>query len=320
MECARRPVPSATSSGASEVERPVTTLVFTHAACLQHDPGPGHPETPERLAAVLDRLGSDPAIRVQHAVAGRREDLLLVHPAGHLVRVEEIAHAGGGVISLDTVMNAASWRAVLGATGAVTAALMEAHTGCQHTFAAVRPPGHHALASRAMGFCLVNNVVVAARQAQRLGRALVLIIDWDVHHGNGTQALVETDAMIRYVSLHQHPWYPGTGMAEERGVGNVFNVPRAGGAPRARYVADLWAAIVSATDGWSPDLILLSAGYDAMLGDPLGEFTLEAADYAALVGRLRERLPTVPIVGLLEGGYAPARVAEGVWATVHALD
>ncbi len=298
----------------------MTANVFTHPDCLRHDAGPGHPETAERLAAVLTRLGADPTVAVRQAAAGTREELLLVHPEGHLVRLEELARSGGGVISLDTVMNEASWSAVLGATGAVTAALVEAHAGGHHTFAAVRPPGHHALAARAMGFCLVNNVVVAARQAQRLGRQRVLIVDWDVHHGNGTQALMEADASIRYVSLHQHPWYPGTGMAEERGVGNVFNVPRGPGAPAARYVADLWAAILSATDDWSPDMILLSAGYDAMLGDPLGGFTLEPADYAGLVARLRDRLPLVPIVGLLEGGYAPARVAEGVWATVRALE
>ena len=297
----------------------MTALVFTHPDCLRHDPGAGHPETPERLSAVLARLATDPMVQVRQAAAGAREDLLLVHPDGHLLRLEEMARDGGGVISLDTVMNAASWRAVLGATGAVTAALASAHAGQRHAFAAVRPPGHHALAARAMGFCLVNNVIVAARQAQRLGRERVLIIDWDVHHGNGTQALMETEPTIRYVSLHQHPWYPGTGMAEERGVGNVFNVPRGPGVPAVRYVADLWAAVVTASDGWTPDLLLLSAGYDAMLGDPLGGFTLEPADYAELVARLRERFPQVPIVGLLEGGYAPARVAEGVWATVRAL-
>ncbi len=149
------------------------------------------------------------------------------------------------------------------------------------------------------------------------GAERVLIVDWDVHHGNGTQALMEHDETIRYVSLHQHPWYPGTGMAEERGVGNVFNVPRGPGAPPARYVDDLWAAIVAATSGWTPDLVLVSAGFDAMLGDPLGGFTLEPEHYADLTRRLRERLPAAPIVGLLEGGYVPARLADGVLA--HAL-
>jgi acetoin utilization deacetylase AcuC-like enzyme len=179
--------------------------------------------------------------------------------------------------------------------------------------------GHHALAAQGMGFCLVANAVVAARHGQRAGRERVLIVDWDVHHGNGTQALVEQDPTVRFVSLHQHPWYPGTGMADERGVGNVFNVPRGPGAPPERYVADLWAAIVAATAGWTPDLVLVSAGFDAMLGDPLGGFTLEPAHYADLTRRLRERLPGAPIAGLLEGGYVPGRLADGALAHLRSL-
>jgi acetoin utilization deacetylase AcuC-like enzyme len=136
-----------------------------------------------------------------------------------------------------------------------------------------------------MGFCLVNNVVVAARHAQGAELERVLIVDWDVHHGNGTQALVEADATIRYVSLHQHPWYPGTGMADERGVGNVFNVPRGPGRPAEQYVADLWSAIEAATSSWTPHLTLISAGFDAMRGDPLGGFTLEPGHYAELTRR-----------------------------------
>jgi acetoin utilization deacetylase AcuC-like enzyme len=170
-----------------------------------------------------------------------------------------------------------------------------------------------------MGFCLLANAVIAARYAQHLGRERVLIVDWDVHHGNGTQALVEHDEAIRYVSLHQHPWYPGTGMADERGVGNVFNVPRGPGAPPARYVEDLWAALVAATADWRPDLVLVSAGFDAMRGDPLGGFTLEPEHYADLTRRLRDRLTDTPIVGLLEGGYIPARLAEGALAHLQAL-
>jgi acetoin utilization deacetylase AcuC-like enzyme len=226
---------------------------------------------------------------------------------------------GGGVLFLDTILNRDSWAAVLGATGAVLGAVEYSLNGGGHSFAAVRPPGHHALASRGMGFCLVNNVMVAARHAQRQGRQRVLIIDWDVHHGNGTQALMETDASVRYVSLHQSPWYPGTGAAEERGVGNVFNVPRSPGQPPALYVGDLWSAMVAATTNWTPDLILISAGFDAMKGDPLGGFTLEPEDYADLTLRLRERLQDVPIVGLLEGGYLPDRLGAGVSAHVESL-
>jgi acetoin utilization deacetylase AcuC-like enzyme len=230
-----------------------------------------------------------------------------------------MSQRGGGVLFLDTILNRASWPAVLGATGAVLAAVDHAIENGGHAFAAIRPPGHHALASRGMGFCLVNNVVVAARHGQQEGRKLALIIDWDVHHGNGTQALVENDPTIRYVSLHQHPWYPGTGAAHERGVGNIFNVPRGPGKPPDLYVDDLWSAIVAATTNWTPDLILVSAGFDAMAGDPLGGFTLEPEHYSELTRRLRERLPQVPIVGMMEGGYVPARLAEGLAAHLGAL-
>jgi acetoin utilization deacetylase AcuC-like enzyme len=170
-----------------------------------------------------------------------------------------------------------------------------------------------------MGFCLVNNVVVAARWAQQNGLERVLIIDWDVHHGNGTQALVETDGSIRYVSLHQYPWYPGTGAADERGVGNIFNVPRGPGKPPELYVGDLWSAIVAATAGWKPDLILVSAGFDAMKGDPLGGFTLEPGHYQELTERLRTHVLETPIVGMLEGGYVPSRLADGLVAHLHGL-
>ncbi|MEP6743915.1 MAG: histone deacetylase, partial [Gemmatimonadota bacterium] len=161
-----------------------------------------------------------------------------------------------------------------------------------------------------------------ARHAQRLGRSRVLIVDWDVHHGNGTQALIEHDPSIRFVSMHQWPWYPGTGAAQERGVGNVFNVPRPAGLPAigpGGYVESLWGWIEVAGKEWSPDLILLSAGYDSMTGDPLGGFTLEPEHYATWVTRLRERFVGVPIVGLLEGGYAPERLAAGVVATIAGL-
>jgi len=297
----------------------VPVPIFTHPDCQRHDPGPDHPETPTRLGVLLERARAERGVDVRQAPASSIDPLLAVHPRPYLESLEAMSVRGGGALFLDTVLNGASWAAVLGATGAVLAAVDHAHAGRGHAFAAVRPPGHHALASRGMGFCLVANAVVAARHAQRAGRGRVLIIDWDVHHGNGTQALMEHDPTIRYVSLHQHPWYPGTGMADERGVGNIFNVPRGPGAPPERYVDDLWAAIVAATTGWNPELVLVSAGFDAMRGDPLGGFTLEPAHYAELTRRVRERLPGVPAVGLLEGGYVPGRLADGVLAHVLAL-
>ncbi|MEA2722422.1 MAG: hypothetical protein QOH59_193 [Gemmatimonadales bacterium] len=294
--------------------------VFTHPSCLKHDPGSGHPETPARLLAVLDRLKGEPRVDVREARPASREPLLAVHPEPYLASLESMSARGGGALFLDTILSCDSWSAVLGGTGAVLAAVDHAIGGRGHAFAAIRPPGHHALAAKGMGFCLVNNVVVAARHAQAAGRRRVLILDWDVHHGNGTQALVETDPTVRYVSLHQYPWYPGTGAADERGVGNVFNVPRGPGKPPALYVGDLWAAIVAATTAWTPDVVLVSAGFDAMAGDPLGGFTLEPMHFADWTTRLRDRLPAVPIVGMLEGGYVPQRLADGVLAHLRALD
>jgi acetoin utilization deacetylase AcuC-like enzyme len=293
--------------------------VFTHPDCLEHDPGADHPETPARLRTLLERLRGEPNIRLVQAKPAELDPLLAVHPRAYLASLEAMSNRGGGALFLDTVLSRDSWPAVLGETGAVLAGIDHAVDNRAHAFVAVRPPGHHALAARGMGFCLVNNVVVGARYAQRSGRERVLIIDWDVHHGNGTQALVETDATIRYVSLHQYPWYPGTGAADERGVGNIFNVPRGPGKPPSLYVGDLWSAIVAATTDWSPELVLISAGFDAMSGDPLGGFTLEPAHYTDLTTRLRGRLPDVPFVGLLEGGYVPARLADGVIAHLRGL-
>src|SRR5438045_5629567 len=209
---------------------------------------------------------------------------------------------GGGALDADTFLGPRSWESVLAAAGVAIVAVEQALRG-ERAFAVTRPPGHHALAERAMGFCFLNNVVIAARHAQSLGCARVLIADWDVHHGNGTQALVEHDPSIRFVSMHQYPWYPGTGAADERGVGNVFNVPRPPGLERGRYVQDLLDAVDAARDGWRPDLLLVSAGFDSLAGDPLGGFTLQPDDMAAWTQAFRERVAPSPGVGLLEGGY-----------------
>ena len=293
--------------------------VFTHPSCLRHDPGSGHPETSARLEAVLSRLRTEPAVTLRESAPASIAALTPVHPDSYLATIEEMSERGGGALFLDTVLSRDSWDAALGGAGAVLAATNHAADGKGHAFAAIRPPGHHALAGKGMGFCLVNNVVVAARRAQAAGRQRVLIIDWDVHHGNGTQALVETDPSIRYVSLHQYPWYPGTGAADERGVGNIFNVPRGPGKPASLYVGDLWTGIVAATMNWAPDIVFISAGFDAMKGDPLGGFTLEPEHYADWTTRLRTHLPSTPIVGLMEGGYVPQRLAEGVVSHVRAL-
>jgi len=293
--------------------------VFTHTICELHDPGPGHPEAPARLRAVRERLAREPAAVLRDAPAAPEAAVRAVHAEWYLDQVRALAGAGGGALDADTILSADSWDAALRSAGAAVAATDHALDGAGNAFGAGRPPGHHALAASGMGFCILANAVIAARRALARGLGRVLIVDWDVHHGNGTQALVETDSAIRFVSMHQWPWWPGTGAAEERGVGNIFNVPRPPGLPPERYVADLWAALVAAVDGWTPELVIVSAGFDSMRGDPLGGFTLEPAHYAALTLRLREALPAAPLVGLLEGGYIPARLAEGVAAHVGAL-
>ncbi len=294
--------------------------VVWHPSSLDHDAGPGHPESPARIRAILDALRSSPLqdrITWHEADAAPEPALARVHTPRYLSLLGEVAALGGGRLDADTVMSAGSLDAARHAAGAAMAAARLALEG-QPAFAAVRPPGHHALADAAMGFCLINNVVVAARAAlEEWGAARVLIVDWDVHHGNGTQALVESDPRIRYVSLHQWPLYPGTGRAEERGAGNVFNLPRPPGLPRARYVEDLDQAVGAATDQWRPDLVLLSAGFDAMAGDPLAGFTLEPEDYGTWVSAWRRI--GAPIASVLEGGYVPQRLGQAVTAHLMAL-
>jgi len=297
----------------------MAVAVFHHPDCVLHDAGPGHPEAPARIVAVLDALRDLPGAAVRQATSADPDILLGVHPAEYVERLAAIHAAGGGALDPDTVMNAHSWDAMLGAVGAILAGAEFAHGGEGHAFAAVRPPGHHALADRAMGFCLVGNAVLGARRFRALGRTRVLIVDWDVHHGNGTQALVEHDETVRFVSLHQSPWWPFTGAASERGVGNVFNVPMPPGLAPGEYVRKLWRVIEEATTDWTPDAIVISAGFDAMAGDPLGGFTLEPRHYRILTERLRERMPGAPILGTLEGGYVPGRLAKGAAAFVAAL-
>jgi len=259
-----------------------------------------------------------PSISWVEAPPADRTALVRVHPAAYLDALAALAARGGGAIDADTYLGARSWEAVVASAGvAVRGAEEGLRTGT--AFAATRPPGHHALAARAMGFCFVNNVVVAARHAQAHGAARVLIVDWDVHHGNGTQALVEHDPTIRFVSMHQYPWYPGTGAADERGVGNVFNVPRPPGLPPARYVGDLLDAVDAALTHWAPDALLISAGFDSLDGDPLGGFTLRDADITTWTEALRSRLPGRPVIALLEGGYRLDLLASGCVALVRAL-
>ena len=301
----------------------MSTPVVWHPACRLHQAGAGHPERPERLAAVLEALRA-PTLAAEvewvEATPAPREALERVHQPRYLDALEALAAQGGGALDPDTVLGPRSWEAAIASAGvALTAVERGIMREGGTAFGVTRPPGHHALADRAMGFCFLNNVALAARHAQHLGRRRVLIVDWDVHHGNGTQAIVERDRAVRFVSMHQYPWYPGTGAADERGVGNIFNVPRPPGLPRATYVHDLLAAVAAALDGWRPDVVLVSAGFDSLAGDPLGGFTLEPEDLAQCATELRRRAAPAPVIAVLEGGYRLDRLAAGAVAVVRAL-
>jgi acetoin utilization deacetylase AcuC-like enzyme len=232
-----------------------------------------------------------------------------------------MAEAGGGRFDADTPVSPGSWAAATAGAGCVLDAVDLAFAGRpRRGFCAVRPPGHHALRGRGMGFCLFGNVAIAAHYARvRHGIARVLIVDWDVHHGNGTQALVEHEPDIRFISMHQWPWYPGTGAAEDRGPHrSVWNVPMPAALPADRYVTALERAIDDATTGFTPELVVISAGFDSLRGDPLGGFTLELEDIDRLTRGLVARAEgwcAGRVVSALEGGYAPERV--GAASVVH---
>jgi acetoin utilization deacetylase AcuC-like enzyme len=253
------------------------------------------------------------------------EELEVVHDEYHVRGVRELAVAGGGRLDADTVVSEGSWDAATAAAGSVLDAVDLVASGTVvRAFAAVRPPGHHALRGHGMGFCLFGNVALAAHQARlRHGYERVLIVDWDVHHGNGTQALVEREPSIRFVSTHQWPWYPGTGAADDRGPHrSVWNVPMPPGLAPERYVDALERAIDAATAGFVPDLVLVSAGFDSLAGDPLGGFTLEMEHVDALTRSVAARADAWcggRVVSALEGGYTPARVGEACAVHLRAL-
>lgn len=302
---------------------------ISHSDCGRHDTGWGHPEHVGRLRAITRALRNDPSlfdsveqIEGRHATA---EDLALVHDSDYIATVERFAAAGGGHIDIDTVVSEGSWAAGTAGAGCVLTAVDRA-MAAEHSrsFCAVRPPGHHALAARSMGFCLFGNVALAARYARSVhGAERVLIVDWDVHHGNGTQALVEADPAIHFVSLHQWPWYPGTGAADDRGPHqNVWNLPMPAAHPPHSYVSALEKGIDDATFNFTPDIVVISAGFDSLAGDPLGGFTFEPGDLADVTRRLVERAEgwcAGRVVSVLEGGYAPDRLAAGAMAHITAL-
>ncbi|MCA1714810.1 MAG: histone deacetylase family protein [Gammaproteobacteria bacterium] len=299
--------------------------VYTHSACLEHDTGLGHPECPERLAAVTGamRAAFDDLQWFQPPRASR-DQLLRVHTRTLLARVLDTRPAQRIMLDPDTVLSPQSAEAALRAAGAAVAAVDAVLGGdSDRAFCAVRPPGHHATAGTAMGFCLFNSIAVAAAHALgQHGLARVAIIDFDVHHGNGTQAIFETDPRVQYLSSHQMPLYPDTGYADERGVGNVFNAPLPPGSGGREFRAAWREQLLPALDRFAPQLLLVSAGFDAHRNDPLAQLQLDADDYAWLTGELcaiASRHASGRIVSMLEGGYDLAALRECSVAHVGAL-
>ena len=307
----------------------MTVAFISHADCGRHDTGWNHPEHVGRLRAIPRAIGRDPELFLALVhLEGRHateDEIALAHDGAYIQRVRDAAARGGARFDADTVVSEGSWDAATAAAGCVLDAVDLAIAGTTvRSFCAVRPPGHHALSASAMGFCVFGNVAIAAHYARRTkGLDRVLTVDWDVHHGNGTQALVEDDPNIRFISMHQWPWYPGTGARDDRGPhGSVWNLPMAAGLPRGQYIGELLGAVEVATRGFTPDLVLISAGFDSMAGDPLGGFTLEIEDFEQLTTELVSRATRWcggRVVSTLEGGYAPERLGAVSVAHLKAM-
>jgi acetoin utilization deacetylase AcuC-like enzyme len=306
----------------------MTTLLYTHPACLEHDPGEYHPESPSRLRAVLEALDAPEFARLdrREAPEATLDDIARVHPRRFVERLLAAVPADGYVgIDADTIMSPGSGEAALRAAGAVVAAVDAVFAGeADNAFCAVRPPGHHAEPGRAMGFCLFNSVAVGALRARAAhGLARVAVIDFDVHHGNGTQAAFYDDPNLFYGSTHQYPLYPGTGSTRETGAdGNIVNVPLPPMAGSDEFRAGVSRTILPALDEFRPEFVLISAGFDAHRRDPLAQLMLEEADYTWITGQLLEiaaRHAEGRVVSTLEGGYDLGALGNSAAAHVRAL-
>lgn len=302
--------------------------LFTHLACLDHDTGPGHPERPDRLRAVLRALEHPDFVPLLREMApeATREQLLRAHPAEYVDAILAIHPAEDELVQLDadTLMSTGTVEAVLRCAGGAAAAVdavMEGWAGS--AFVATRPPGHHAERSRAMGFCFFDSVAVAALHARaRWGLRRIAIVDFDVHHGNGTQDIFERDPDTLFVSSHQSPCYPGTGRASERGVGNILNLPLPPGAGGVEFRRAWEREGLPAVEEFAPELLIVSAGFDAHRADPLAELRLDTEDF----GWITDRLMAVAdahcegrLVSVLEGGYDLAALAASAALHVRRL-
>ncbi len=284
--------------------------------CLKHDTGYGHPECRERYEVVMAGLEEAGLVAGMTAIAGRdatREELRRVHGSHYLdLAKHDIEEGADELRTGDTNVCEASWDAAVRAAGLAVSAVDAVMTGrVANAFCAVRPPGHHATAERGMGFCVLNNVAVAARHAQKAyGAERVLIVDWDVHHGNGTQDIFYEDGSVLFFSTHQWPFYPGTGRRTERGTGAgegmTINCPLAEGAGRTEVVGAMRNELLTAAEAFKPDVVLISAGFDSREGDPLGGFRLKDGDFAEMtrmVMGIAEKYAGGRVISLLEGGY-----------------